>query len=167
MRSAVFLALGLVIASPAVGGPAPARDLPVAQAPRPLPAWLRAQIRISRTQWTNVTVTTGALPWTIEGCQARVRGSCRRTARIELTETDRIAYALRVQAVYEMPRCEPSGFAPNDPEFHLNLVENQRSGHLPRAWLDPAAAVSNEPCLADARLALWIHRRWSAPRPAP
>ena len=134
-----------------------------AQAPRPLPATIVAAVGqpgASPASFVNVTVTLGALPWTMWGCTARLAGVCFATRRLELTEADRRELVTRVQEVYALPRCEPEGFAPGDPAYTVTFPASNYEGHLP-ASVAAVAARSGGPCGAPARLAWWIAQRFT------
>jgi|JI10StandDraft_1071094.scaffolds.fasta_scaffold484452_2 hypothetical protein len=136
----------------------------VPQAPRPLPARIRAAVGMpgtSTTSYANVTLDLGPLPWTMVGCVSRVEATCFATQRVVLSDADRVALVTRVQEVYAVPRCEPEGFSPGDPRYSMDFPANHYAGHLPA---DPSAIAARTagPCGAPARLAWWLAERFSA-----
>jgi hypothetical protein len=134
-----------------------------AQAPRPMPGFIVAQVGLpdaTPARFANVTVTLQALPWTMHGCVANVAGVCFATRRIDLTEADRRELVTRVQDVSARRRCEPEGFAQGDPAYTIAFPAAVYAGHLPARSAD-IAARSAGPCEAPARLAWWITQRFT------
>jgi len=135
-----------------------------AQAPRPLPARIHANVGMpgtATTSYANVNLDLGPLPWTMIGCVSRVEGACFATQRVVLSDADRAALVTRVQEVYAVPRCEPEGVFPGDPRYSMDFPADHYTGHLPA---DPSAIAARTagPCGAPARLAWWLAERFSA-----
>lgn len=135
-----------------------------AQAPRPLPARIRAAVGLPGTaalSFANVTLDLGPLPWTMVGCTSRLAGTCFATQRVTLTDADRAALVTRVQEVLNLGRCGPLGGAPGEPAYTIDFPAAHYAGHLPA---DPAAipARTSDPCAAPSRLAWWLAERFTA-----
>ncbi len=133
-------------------------------APRPLPARIRVQVGMpgsAPTNYANVTLDLGPLPWTMIGCVSRVAGTCFATQRVVLSDADRVVLVTRVQEVYAVPRCEPEGFFPGDPTYSMDFPADHYAGHLPAAPRDLARRTEGA-CAAPARLAWWLAERFTA-----
>jgi len=108
-----------------------------------------------------VTVSPGALPWTIHGCVTGAHGACEETQRVELDETGRNELVRLLDEVRAIPRCEPDGIFPGDRGYRLELSGFPRpyEGKLP-ADVAQIGARNVGPCRADAPLAWWIAERF-------
>ena len=129
-----------------------------AQAPPALPASLHAAVGLPGSgapRFANATLDLGSAEWAVVGCIASVANVCLATQRVVLTTEQRTRFVRLWMEVASMPRCEPAGFSPGDPEYTLATPAAAYQGHLPRAAEDLAVRTSG-PCLADARLALWL-----------
>jgi hypothetical protein len=109
----------------------------------------------------RATIDLGAPTLAIEGCFTDRGLRCTRTRRVVLGRAARAELDALLAAIRAMPRCEPIGFAPGDPDFAITLPgeAHPRTGHLPR---DPSLSPSrtDEPCEAEHALAAWIVRRF-------
>lgn len=145
---ALKLALLFVVATPALAS-AQAIDAVIGLPGEPTGRVLRVRVDLG-----------GARP-AIEGCVMETPLRCTRTRRVELDRAARAELEALLAAIRAMPRCEPVGFAPGDPEFALTLPgeSRPRRGHLPR---DPSliAERTDDACEAEHALAAWIVRRF-------
>lgn len=149
----LVLALSLCLAWPA---------LALGQAPAPMPASLHAHIGLpgSPGRFANLTIDFSQPSWEIVGCVSTGAG-CRATHTVTPSAAQRTELVRLWQDVAAMPRCEPAGFVPGDPEYGLDTPAASYTGHLPAAIADvPARTVG--PCLADARLAWWLVQTFGA-----
>jgi hypothetical protein len=135
------------------------------QAPRPLPARIDAVVGLPGTgpaQWANVNIDFSNAAWALEGCVSSAPGSCRATARIVLTQSQRQELVVLLQDVLTPRRCEPEGFVPGDPEYSITTPSETWSGHLPRDSAQVATRTQG-PCAATTRLAWWFVQAFGAP----
>lgn len=137
-----------------------------AQAPAALPARIDAAVGLPGAgpeRFLNVAVVMDGRPWYLEGCVASARGTCRATQRVELDDAGRAALVRHIGAIRGMPRCEPEGFAPGDPEYRIEMNGTTYLGRLLRdRW--PAEARDGGPCGAPSQLAAWLVRTFGARR---
>lgn len=148
MPRALKLALFLAVATPALAS-AQAIDATIGLPGEPAGRVIRVRIDLGQARPA------------IEGCFTDRGLRCTRTRRVELDRAGRVELDALLAAIRAMPRCEPIGFAPGDPEFAITLPDETRArtGHLPR---DPSvvAARTDEVCEAVHALAAWIVHRF-------
>jgi hypothetical protein len=99
--------------------------------------------------------------WRVFGCVSTASGSCRATHEVELSSAQRVEYVQRWAEVYATPPCEPVPTLPGDRIAELSCPAGHFRDPLPG---DPAQleARTRGPCLASARLSLWIARVFGA-----
>lgn len=155
-RSRVALAATIVVF---------ATSLASAQAPRPLPAELHAEVHLPGSdpnRHLRVTVDIGrGAAWVIEGCVTDAGGRCTRTRAVELTAAERQEYVRLWAEIRAIPRCEMDAIWPGDRNWVLTSSQGRWSGRLPA---DRAAVAERTrgPCRADARMAFWIAERFTS-----
>jgi len=135
------------------------------QAPRPLPASIRAVIGLpgaGPARYANVTIDLSSGGWSLEGCESTGRGACRRTRRIVLAEAQRQELVRLLAEIDAMPRCEPEAYQPGDPEYELVMPAQTWTGHLPRNAADVPSRTQGT-CAAPTRLAWWILQWFGVP----
>ncbi len=150
LRMRRFTVLAIVVAA-CVG------SLAEAQAPPPLPPEISFVVGLpdeAAPRSIVATLSMSGLPWVIEGC-VTTSSACFATRRVTLSDAQRAELVTHWSAVASMPRCEPEGFAPGDPEYSFGTPTISHRGHLPRASRD-IAARSGGPCGAPMRLAWWL-----------
>lgn len=134
-------------------------------APRPLPATADLRMHLPgadarRYLTATVDIAQGAV-WRLSGCVSTVAGSCRATHDVELSQAQREAYVRLWSEVYATPPCEPVPTLPGDRVAELSYASGRSRDPLPG---DPSLleARTRGPCLAAARLSVWIARTFGA-----
>jgi hypothetical protein len=133
----------------------------------PLPRRLSGSVGLPDSpspRFANVTVEFGPGDWAVVGCVSAISGSCLASRRVVLTPAQQSELLELWADVTAMPRCEPAGFVPGDPEYSLETGAVSYRGHLPAASANLAVRLAGR-CLADARLAWWLAQQLG-PSPA-